>query len=447
MSSESMAQPEIGRHYKVIVGGALLTLLAGGYIAYTYMADKRQPVSSVARVNARASGLSAEESEAYNRILDRYNNTNATQAELSGSSYMSVMSTRDTTRSESASTETQPDVQPQPQPQPVSFPQKKQVTQPTKNDAKEAKKRSEDLGKQLQALVGDWEASGHSTARVSSDVEGYATSIRAARTTEAASEPSSVDRDNDQKIVEDFALVPALLKTDIDTDETSLVRAFVPAGKYAGAEVYANGYKRITNTVDMTFTYMKYKGRSYKITAKAVDQDSMRTSLSGEVNNRYFQRIVLPAIAMGIGRAGQLYERTNAQNIITPQGGIIQTNPSTPNGEAVAGTIIGGIGQQAGRVLASDAAKMPEKQVLIPKETTIGVQFIGPVLASSDIAKSAISGSDFEGGETERVNNAGTNPSPGNNPAAPVFMPPPVTPSYSGYPAQPIYGQPIYPQY
>lgn len=444
MPPETMAQPEIGRHYKVILGGIVLLVIAGGYIAYTYMADTRQPISSVARVNTKATGLSAEESEAYNRILDRYNNSNATKAELTGSSYMSVLSTRDGSAGEG-----EPDVAESPKvepAQPKTFPRAKQTSQPKKGDDKEAKQRSDMLAKQLQALVSDWEAAGHATARVSSDVEGYATSIRTAHNRQSSRETKAAEAKADTKIIQDFALVPALLKTDIDTDETSWVRAVVPAGKYAGAEVYAKGYTRITNTVDMTFSYMKYNGRSYKITAKAVDQESMRTTLSGEVNNRYFQRIILPAIAMGIGKAGQLYERANAQNIITPQGGIIQTNPSTPNGEAVAGTIIGGMGQQAGRVLASDAAKMPEKQVLIPKETTIGVQFIGPVLASDDIAGKADKDVGLDLAETPRPN-----PRPqssyGYNPGAPVGMPPPFNPGYSVDPAQQLYGQPVYPQY
>jgi intracellular multiplication protein IcmE len=165
-----------------------------------------------------------------------------------------------------------------------------------------------------------------------------------------------------------------------------MVRADIPSGKYAGAQVYAMGYKRISNSVDLTFTFMKWKSHAYKITAKAVDPLTMRTALSGEVNNRYFSRIIIPAIAGGIGRTGQLYEQANAQNIITPQGQVIQTYPSTPNSAAVIGTIIGGIGSQAGQVLANDAANMPVKQILISKGQTIGIQFIGPVLVNDEVA-------------------------------------------------------------
>ncbi|MNJ49454.1 hypothetical protein D3C77_446840 [compost metagenome] len=191
------------------------------------------------------------------------------------------------------------------------------------------------------------------------------------------------------KILDDFIRIPALLATDLDTDENSVVFAVVPSGPYQGLTVIAQGYKRINESIDMTFTVMKWRGRSYNITAKAIDQNSLRSALSGEVNNRYFTRIILPAIAAGIGRTGQLYEQSSSQNIITPQGGVIQTYPSTPDGKAVAGTMIGGIGEAAGRVLAQDAAQIPTKQVLIPKNETIGIQFMAPVLSTDDLSAGA----------------------------------------------------------
>lgn len=48
------------------------------------------------------------------------------------------------------------------------------------------------------------------------------------------------------------------------------------------------------------------------------------------------------------------------------------------------------MGQQAGKVLANDAANMPQKQVIRPMGSTIGIQFIGPVMASDALDKNAI---------------------------------------------------------
>jgi intracellular multiplication protein IcmE len=254
--------------------------------------------------------------------------------------------------------------------------------------------RQQKIDEQITAMLANWSAAPHGASTVSETYAGYAQSVNTQKVVGTLAEvgeggESSAPEEPVVKILPDYARLAGLLETNIDTDEDSDVIAFVPSGPYKGLKVYATGYKRINKTVDMTFNAMVWRGKTYNITAKAVDKDSLRTSLSGEVNNRYFERIILPAIAAGIGSAGQLYEQSSAQNVITPEGGIIQTYPETPNSTAVIGSVIGGAGEQAGKVLAADAALIPPKQVLIPSMTTIGIQFIGPVLSSDEIAPGA----------------------------------------------------------
>lgn len=164
-----------------------------------------------------------------------------------------------------------------------------------------------------------------------------------------------------------------------------MVEAGVPSGEFAGATVYSMGYKRINDSVDMTFTFMKWKNRTYRINAKSIDKSTMRSSLSGEVNNRYFSRILLPALAMGLARTGQLFEQANTQTVTTPFGGQIQSRSGSPSGRTIAGAIAGGAADAAGQVLRTDAAELPAKQVLIPRNETIGIRFIAPVVSSDEI--------------------------------------------------------------
>ncbi|MBI3903272.1 MAG: conjugal transfer protein TraO [Nitrosomonadales bacterium] len=365
-------QAEVGRQSKVVVLFIVVTVVLVGYIAWTYVADSaRKPTQNYRGISAvkNGRGTPTSESDHYRDVLNRYNQKNADSAKQTGDSYLSVLSSR---------TKDVPE-------EPVVEPKIQQQQQPPRSP-KPDPRAAKLLEEQTQALLANWKSVPHEAARETAS-NNFAQSLAPppadpnAKSTTAAAV--------NQKIVEDFALVPALLETDIDTDENSVVIASIPTGDYAGAKVYAMGYKRLNNSVDMTFTYMKWQGRSYTITAKPVDQTTMRTALSGEVNTRWFSRIIIPAFAKGIGRTGQLYEQANAQNIITPEGGVIQTHPSTPSGSAVAGTIVGGIGTHAGEVLANDAANMPIKQVLIPKRTTIGIQFIGPVLTSNDVAAAA----------------------------------------------------------
>ncbi|WP_321959365.1 conjugal transfer protein TraO [Burkholderia cenocepacia] len=375
-------QSDVGRQSKVVAIGVIVTVAVVGYIAATYFADGSRKQSQISAVQTQGRGTPTKESEQYSQVLDKYNRTKANAAEQNGQSYLSVLSSR---------TNNVPD---QPASAPQAQPQAQQVVyyqQPVQQqNPQQDQQRQKELSDQTKGLMASWETVGHSTARVSADSADYAKSLTResdpSQTQQAAVAAAAAAK---VKIVEDFALIPASLQTAIDTDENSIVRAYIPNGQYAGAVLFAMGYKRITNSVDMTFSYMKWQGHSYKVTAKAMDQTTMRTALSGDVNNRYFSRIIIPAIAMGIGRTGQLFEQAAAQNIITPQGGVIQTYPSTPSWSAVGGTIAGGMGQQAGQVLANDAANMPVKQVLVPKDTPIWIQFIGPVLASDDVAAGA----------------------------------------------------------
>ncbi|ANY18528.1 hypothetical protein AW878_14315 [Bordetella pseudohinzii] len=244
------------------------------------------------------------------------------------------------------------------------------------------------LQEQVKTLLSAWAPVPHSSATASDDGDQVMTALLS-RSTAVTSQVATNSRPKPQIIVEPYALVPAILVTGLDTDENSVVSAFVPTGPYAGAELFAMGYKRLNSTVDMTFTAMQWKGKAYKITAKPVDLETGRTTLSGEVNNRYFERIILPAIAAGIGNTGQLYARANSETVITPQGGAVQSFQS-PNGAAVAGSFVSGMGIQAGQVLANDAANVPQKQVTVPAKTTIGIRFLGPVLSTDDVAMDAV---------------------------------------------------------
>ncbi len=69
--------------------------------------------------------------------------------------------------------------------------------------------------------------------------------------------------------------------------------------------------------------------------------------------------------------------------MIITDGGNAYRSTGTPDGKAVAGTIIGGMGEQAGRVLADDAARLPIKQVTVDRNQLIGIQFVAPVYEST----------------------------------------------------------------
>lgn len=373
----SIFQSDVSRQFKIVVTACVGALLALGYLLYGYLHASKQHPTDISPIQA-GQGVAANESEHYSDVLRRYNRANASAAIDTGDTYLSAMSSR---AQQVAPGPDRPRPVPQeptapPPPAPQIVPAQPTVAAPA--DARQLER----IGEQVLAFVGEWTPTAHSTAR-QSDVPAAGSTGATARVPSRSSSGSE-ERPN-YKLVPAFALAAAELGTDLDTDENSWVFARIPVGEYAGATLHAPGYKRNNNAVDITFTFMEWRGHTYHVNAKAVDKNSMRTSLSGEVNNRYDTRILLPSIATGLGKAGQLYEQADTQTVTTPLGGVIQTRSGPPSAQAVRGTIIGGMATEAGRVLRSDAAQLPSKQVLVPRGEMIGIRFLNSVFTANDV--------------------------------------------------------------
>lgn len=367
-------QFDIKQNKNVAIIGIIIISVVIGY--FIYLLTKAKDLNSNITLTDKGTEFdtSDTDNELYNHTLESYNHLNAQQAIEDGDTYLSVLSNRNAKVEKSSESE---EILIEP---PTSAPTIIYKTKYVKVPANEL------INEQTMAILSSWSTQPvHSTVRVSNDFDEYKNSLMqkvGENTGHSFAKNSSV-------LISAFTLVPAILETDIDTDENSIVSVYIPTGKYKGARLFAMGYKLLTNTVDMTFTSMEYNGQSYEIVAKPIDTQSMRSSLSGSVNNRWFTRIIIPAIANGIGKTGQLYEQASSQNIL-PNGNVIQSYPEHPNSSAVGGTIIGGIAQQIGKVLSENAAKMPVKQVLIFKNTTIGIRFLAdvvPTITSLDTLK------------------------------------------------------------
>lgn len=370
----SLFQTDVDRQAKIMLAGGALIAAAIAYIAYGYLTSSSTHPSALSPIQT-SQGASADESEHYSEVLQRYNRTNAAAARETGDSYLSAMSSR-SEAVPSGSPQNQP-----PTPAAPALPPPPAPAAPATVPQQSAAVPAERIAEQLGAFVAEWTPAVHGKARVAELLPGGPGALPAAPGRSDTPPPTAPAR----RIVPAFMLVPAVLGTDIDTDEDSWVRARIPVGQYAGAVLHARGYRRHNNTVDVTFNFMEWQGRVYRVNAKAVDSDSMRTNLSGEVNNRYWSRIILPALALGLGRAGRLFEEADTQTSYTPLGGAIQTRSGTPSGRAIRGTIAGGAATEAGRVLQADAGQLPAKQILIAKSGTIGVQFLEPVLSTDDL--------------------------------------------------------------
>lgn len=380
-------QADIGRQGIVIAAVLVLLVAAIAYLGFGYWQGQSAKPSDLAPVRTGSRGTTSKESEHYRQVLQNYNNKNADQAARDGQTYLSVPSLN--------SVATKPDLLeesagPVPGPPPAAPPQTPAPPPRSPQVDPEQRKLVDD---QVQAMMTNWAASAPGVARVAK-VADYVASLSPAPSLHGAPAGSAIGGRPGDLIVPGYALVAAELRTNIDTDESSVTEAFIPAGPYAGARLFAPGYKRLGDSADFTFNAMAWHGRTYKVSAKPVDITTMRSSLKGEVNNRYFSRIIVPSIAMGLAKAGQLYQQSGTQTVVPPLGGIVVTAPESPNGKAVGGAIVGGMAQQAGSVLNHDAAAEPVKQVTVAADTTIGIRFLAPVLSTDEVTGSKTPTSD-----------------------------------------------------
>ncbi|TXE28337.1 hypothetical protein FOT62_21470 [Serratia marcescens] len=171
----------------------------------------------------------------------------------------------------------------------------------------------------------------------------------------------------------------AVIDSAVDSDNlNAIVLAHIPAGPLAGATLTARGIQLAGDGVTVHFTQMTLNGTGYNVDAWALTDDTLQSSVATDVSHRYFSRILLPAIAQGIGGVGQLYKDQNTQ-ILSTNAGTITGGTGSVKGSAVAGTIVGGIGASAGQVMASDAARLPATQVRISQNQVIAVLFMKAV--------------------------------------------------------------------
>lgn len=379
------------RSRQLIVALAILVvILGGGYVAFSWIAsDAPPPSSDVAPVAVTSKGKPTAESQRYSQSLAQYNKDHAADAEGQGKTFLSTLSTA--SPQPPAEKQQAAALAPQRQPQMTSVMQPAQTapaqivtSAPTYGGRLMTKEDSQ----QLMAIVQRWGGSGMKDATKASEDE-YAKSLSAQISTDGSptgDRPSTLA--NSVIIVEPYAQTYARLLTEINTDEASMVRAVVPDGQpYAGAQLFASGYKRLNNDVDMTFDAMVYQGRSYRVNAKPLDMETSRTALSGSVSHHYFARIILPAIASGVGATGQLFANSGQSAFVTPTGGVVASTPDTPSARNIAGTFVGGLGSGASQVINQEASQIPVKTTVVKRGEVIGIQFIGSVTSADDLTK------------------------------------------------------------
>ncbi|EPP1665500.1 conjugal transfer protein TraO [Proteus mirabilis] len=352
-------------------------------------ASKRIEQSKIVNKQTRPDNNSDNKDESYKLLLQEYNDINSQKALDTGTSYIGVPVNEKV--DESTNTEKKYDWEKPTQNKPTN-----NNVQSSNND----RQREEVLKRKLALLTKIEDKRGATSENnaifasasygsVSGEGQNeWATSLFPEKNQENNINNSEITQKKvGEIIVQGLSLFPSKVETRVDSDSQNMkMLATVKAGKLNGARLYSKDMALAGDGIQVHFSEMQWNGKYYKIDAYAVNANTNEFAVATTVSNRYFSRILLPALAFGIGKTGQLYKDSNSNVIVTPNGGEYRSQGS-PNGEAIAGTIIGGIGEQTGKVMAEDASKIPPKQAILERNEIIGVQFINPVYTSDIIEK------------------------------------------------------------
>ncbi|EBE3720249.1 hypothetical protein B4R02_14685 [Salmonella enterica] len=385
MSIEQDAASD-GKKTLALIGVAVIIVAAAGYLCWGWMQQSAVPESqyNLSRV-ANNAPLSAQESRQYRELLKLSNQQGAQAAEREGNSFVASLS-------ESQQTDDAP-VVPRVAPVPVTLntqvdpsqyetgqqvglndEQKQQVT----NLLTQLNARWQTSDMQLAAAFGSEGQDGQSPfSQWAQSVPGLVSSppqpvTQGAAGTAATTATSRIN-------IPGLSRYPGTIDTAIDSDNPeSKVIAVIPAGKLQGAQLAAPNVQLAGDGVIVNFKTLAFNGMTCTIDAYAQDDETQRSSIASDVNHRYVTRIILPALANGLGKVGQLYEDSNTQ-ILTTNSGTVTGRTGTPDSKAVAGVIAGGIGQQTAQVMTQDASRLPVTQVNVDRRQVVSILFMKPV--------------------------------------------------------------------
>ncbi|MGQ3665394.1 conjugal transfer protein TraO [Citrobacter braakii] len=385
MALENDAGKDVKKIGLLVAAG--LVVLFGIYLVISWL-NRPAPAPTRISIDAAAtgSGKKSQESTEYREILDKYNDTGATKATQSGDSFIASVHTSDVSVSPPAPSPT-PAAPPQPKTQQVR--QRIPVPQLDPEKKKAIDNLLKELNEQWQPATGQVSvAMGTENGGQSNQGNAYAawTSSITPQATSATYSTSTVGSSAlpDMEIIAAGTRVSAVIDNLVDSDNTrSNVTAHVPAGQYAGALFLSHDVQLQGDGVSIHFTEMSWNGVCYRVDVWAERQDTLAGNVASHVNNRYWSRVILPALAHGVGQVGQLYEDANTQ-ILTTQYGEVTANVDSPDSQAVTGTIVGGMADKAGQVLENDAQKLPVKQVTVDRNEPVSLLFMKPVKQSDD---------------------------------------------------------------
>lgn len=179
-----------------------------------------------------------------------------------------------------------------------------------------------------------------------------------------------------------FEIVAAESASPIDTYKTTYASARIVAGPLRGALLFGTA-KAADDGLVVTYNNMRLNGKAYSIDAWALDEATSTNALAADVDNRYFERMVLPILLAGVQGYNEKRSEQGSEVVVTGSGSTAVSTPAASAKQARAAGVSKGLeiaNQEVQRVGAKPA------RFTMSERVPLGIMFRKPVL-STDLVK------------------------------------------------------------
>lgn len=389
---------DASRDKKLLVGLVALVgvgVAGGGYLLWNHFFAPPPTPSRINMTNVASAGKrQSAETEQYRQLLSEYNTEGAQSAKSDNSSFIASIPVGG-----GAPVHT------------VEEPPKEKKRRPPRQEKQQEKKKDDGLSKSDQAALKKILASIDATnqpadmqrsslvvatepgatgegstggGKNQSTYAGWTSSVMPQ--TASWSSPGRTETSAPTiELIPAYTRVPGSVEFGIDSDNNNspaVVRIY--SGPYKGAVLKADQAKLGGDGVVIHMTTMYWNRKNYRVDAYALKDDTLMANVATDVTHHYGSRILLPSIAAGIGKAGDLYADANTE-ILTNGYNTVTSHAGMPNSTAVAGVVAGGAASNAADVLKTDAARISPTQVTVDVGQAVYVQFVAAVTTADEI--------------------------------------------------------------
>lgn len=228
----------------------------------------------------------------------------------------------------------------------------------------------EGLNRQLGQLLAD-AGIGVPIERVQALEERKQTQVAEGSASSSRGAAGSAVQVEDPDLPAPLTILAARTTSPIDTGKTSYVSAEVVGGKFAGAFLKGVAVLNKGEGLQVTFTDIRFNGKTARINAVALDEQTSADALAGNIDRHILTKYVLPIAFATVSGATNAIAQRGTEVVTNGFSSSVSVPVATDRQAAAAGL---SSGTQIGQQVVQALAQQPNT-VTLPANTLVGVLF------------------------------------------------------------------------